>query len=602
METLFIYLLKSSGLIATYFLAYHFLLRKETFFTTNRWFLMAGMITSVVLPLFFIKRVIWIESNPTPLVTNSSFVLQNLTIPVENSGSIDWIQVLWMVYIMIVIFLSIKIVFNFISLVKLLRNQKIVKKEQYSLVDIQQDLPPFSFFNYIVFNSSLYTQNELKSILLHEKIHSQEMHSLDMLLAKLFSIVFWFNPFVWMYKKAIIQNLEYIADQKAIQHIEDKKVYQLALLKVVSNQNYLSITNHFYQSLIKKRIVMLNKNQSHKRNSWKYILIVPVLIAFVFLFQIKVEAQEKRHKTVEKQTRNVTELIWTKDATDEELERDIKTLEKQGIILKYSKLQRNKKGEIIAIKVEYKDNKGNKGVNQVKGDRPISTITFYKTDLGIGFGTPDNTVENEKSDYEYAYNNIDEVETPEPLEEMEPLEAIEMPEPPAPPAPPNAAKMQNMPAPPSPPNFPSISHIKTPTDPNDQKAWEEYAAKVEKFASAWDHGSEMKKFEAQMRAYEKKMEQYQPDMSAFENQMEEYQAKMENYREQILEKEQNKQEAMRDRLEARRQAMRDRMEAQREAMQDRKEAADEARQEAMQARKKAIEDRKQAIEAQKGSQ
>ena len=91
----------------------------------------------------------------------------------------------------------------------------------------------------------------------------------------------------------MIQNLEYIADQKASQLIDDKKVYQKALLKVVTHQNCLSITNHFYQSLIKKRIVMLNKNQSHKRNSWKYALILPALVAFILLFQIKVIAQER---------------------------------------------------------------------------------------------------------------------------------------------------------------------------------------------------------------------------------------------------------------------------------------------------------------------
>jgi hypothetical protein len=98
-----------------------------------------------------------------------------------------------------------------------------------------------------------------------------------------------------LYKKAIIQNLEYIADKKAMSQIEDKKEYQRALLKVVTHQNSISITNQFYQSLIKKRIVMLNKNQSHKRNSLKYALIIPALIGFVVLFQIETIAQEKEN-------------------------------------------------------------------------------------------------------------------------------------------------------------------------------------------------------------------------------------------------------------------------------------------------------------------
>jgi hypothetical protein len=102
---------------------------------------------------------------------------------------------------------------------------------------------------------------------------------------------------MYLYKKAAIQNLEYIADSEAIAQIDDKKSYQMALLKVVSNQNCLPITNHFYQSLIKKRIVMLNKNQSNKRNLWKYVSIVPALVFFVLFFQIKVVAQEKVKET-----------------------------------------------------------------------------------------------------------------------------------------------------------------------------------------------------------------------------------------------------------------------------------------------------------------
>jgi hypothetical protein len=87
--------------------------------------------------------------------------------------------------------------------------------------------------------------------------------------------------------------LEFIADSEALLKISDKKAYQITLLKITTHENCVALSNHFYQSLIKKRIVMLNKNQSKKRNSWKYLSILPALIAFVFLFQINLVAQEK---------------------------------------------------------------------------------------------------------------------------------------------------------------------------------------------------------------------------------------------------------------------------------------------------------------------
>ncbi len=393
MEALFIYLLKASALIAVFYLAYHFLVRKETFFNSNRWFLLIGLMTSVLLPLFFIKKIIWVQTpqiNPTDLVAYTkqpTSVLQE--IPVVEA--FDWIQFIWISYVFIVLVLVIRIILNFTSLYRMLYQQQIIKKEQFKLVNLNENIAPFSFFNYIVYNSDLYSNEELQNILLHEKIHSKEKHSLDILITKLFCIVFWFNPFIWLYKKSITQNLEYIADQKAIEQLEDKKSYQRALLKVVSNQSCLSITNNFYQSLIKKRIIMLNKNQSHKRNLVKYTLILPLLIGFIFLFQIKVIAQEKKQSTTTNKTHSDNEVNVTlnKNTTDAEMKNDIAVLKKEyDITLKYSKVRRNNAGEITRIKAEFKDKDGNKGVSQVDGKEPIKPIHFYKNNKGIGFVSP----------------------------------------------------------------------------------------------------------------------------------------------------------------------------------------------------------------------
>jgi beta-lactamase regulating signal transducer with metallopeptidase domain len=386
METIFIYLLKSSGLIAMFYLAYHFLLRKETFFDSNRWFLLSGLITSLLLPLYFIKKVVYVERPKYTMDDLIAFSNQNPVTVNEISAveAFDWMQLVWVSYIIIASFLVIKIIMNFISLYRMLFQQQIIKKEQFKLVNLNQNIAPFSFFNYIVINPDLYTNEELQSILLHEKIHSQEKHSIDVLVAKLFCVVFWFNPFVWLYKKAILQNLEYIADQKAMQQIEDKKSYQRALLKVVINQNCLSITNNFYQSLIKKRIVTLNKNQSQKRNSLKYVLIIPALIGFILLFQIQTIAQEKNSVVAFASPINEVKVKIDKNSSDEKLKQEAKRLkEEHGITLKCSKVKRNAKGEITEIKVEYKDKNGNKVTSHIKGDEPIEPFVFFKTDNNL---------------------------------------------------------------------------------------------------------------------------------------------------------------------------------------------------------------------------
>jgi beta-lactamase regulating signal transducer with metallopeptidase domain len=382
MEEIVTYLLKSSGLLATFFLAYHFLLRKETFFTSNRWFLLSGLGTSILLPLFFIKKIVYVESPkitlPISPENNDLPIIIDKATPITTE-SIDLLQILFIVYGIVATILIIKVIIDLFSLVKLLRKQTIQKQEELSYININQNIAPFSFFNYIVFNSSLYSQEELESILLHEKIHSQEKHSVDILVAKLFTIIFWFNPLIWFYQKAIIQNLEYIADSKAIQNIEDKKCYQMALLKVVSHQNCLPITNHFYQSLIKKRIIMLNKNQSNKRNLWKYSLILPVLSTFMLLFQVETVAQVKEEESYSIST-NFSSTI-TKNTTDQELKEIEKTFSNKNRKLTISDVNRNKKGEINEIKLLFDTGKNYHRVLHRRSNKSIDDIQiFVKTD------------------------------------------------------------------------------------------------------------------------------------------------------------------------------------------------------------------------------
>ncbi|RXR19326.1 peptidase M56 [Flavobacterium amnicola] len=602
MEAIFLFFLKASTLIGVYFLAYYLLLRKETFFTTNRWFLLAGLLTSVLMPLFFIKKVIWIERKEPTFNEMVQYSESGAAIPTPETFSIDWSQILIACYAIVVLFLIIKIAISLFSLFKLLNNKEVEKHDRFSLVDLNEDIAPFSFFNYIVYNSNYYTNDELRSILLHEKIHSQEKHSIDVMIAKLFCIVFWFNPFVWLYKKAMIQNLEYIADQKACIQIDDRKVYQKALLKAVTHQNCLSITNQFYQSLIKKRIVMLNKNQSHKKNSWKYTIVLPVLVAFFIAFQIKIIAQEKQNSTVDKvkvssPTQNVTEMVWTKNSSDEELKRDIESMKKEGVNVSYSKLKRNSKGEITAIKVEFKDKNGKAGVNYVMSDEPIKPIYLRKTNDYIGFATSSkarivsiNKKDGKHEEEEYSFSFSDEDE----LAPIAPLADLEIPEPPVPPVYP----YNNLMDAPNAPTFPRVPNApRFPSDVHDEKSMAAFEKEMAVFEKKMKLAE--KEFEAKMEIFEKEMNENDPKMKNFEKEMEKFEEAMEKYQERYQEQFQNRREIEIEKREAIRDAQR---EAQQEAAYARREAQ-QARKEAMKAREEALKDaeaaRKDAIKERK---
>ena len=405
METLFIYLVKSSGLIGMFYLAYIILLRKETFFNSNRWFLLAGLITSVVLPLVIFTKIVWVDPSPT----NFDWSQIPVTTVAENDAlEITWYLVFTIVYSIGILVFLLKFACDYYSLSKVLRGKTIQQQADFKFIDLTENIAPFSYFNFIVYNSSLYSDRELENILEHEKVHSAQNHTVDVLVSRLFCVVFWFNPLVWLYKKAVVQNLEFIADSEASKNISDKKAYQLTLLKITTHENCVAITNHFYQSLIKKRIVMLNKNQSNKKNSWKYALVLPVLGAFVIFFQVKVVAQEK-----EAATTAATELVKTneksvdiykinKNTTDEELKEKTKALkEKYDLTLAFSGVERNSKNELIALKVDLKKGKEITEKMQIKGTDAIKTfgIIVSKNENGlltVAFGT-DDTVINQKS-------------------------------------------------------------------------------------------------------------------------------------------------------------------------------------------------------------
>ncbi|MGL2994517.1 M56 family metallopeptidase [Flavobacterium sp. TSSA_36] len=430
METIYIYLLKASGLIALFYLAYYLSLRKETFFTANRFFLLAGLGTAVVLPLFYITKIVWVT--PTPLTFPISELPLQQAAPKE-SFEINWYLTAIVIYIVGSALFFIKFGMDYWSLNRMLYKTKAQQQADFKLIDVQEKIAPFSYFNTIVFNSSLYSPSELQSILEHEKVHSEQHHTLDVLIIRFFSIVFWFNPFIWLYQRAILQNLEFIADSVATKRLNDKKAYQMALVKITTHENCVALTNHFYQSLIKKRIVMLNKNQSKKWNSWKYVLIFPALIAFVLIFQIKVLAQEKTitNTTTSKATTEDIILVIDKNTSDAKLKQEAQLLKDlHGINLKISKVKRNANQEITGIKVQFDDKKGNKGTNQVDSDRPISPITFIKnTDSNgkssIGFYTGKanpkgkinkrmvlNSSDDEESNFAFSFSDDEDDVTP----------------------------------------------------------------------------------------------------------------------------------------------------------------------------------------------
>ncbi|MHC0441945.1 M56 family metallopeptidase [Flavobacterium sp. 3-210] len=535
MEALFTFIIKSGSLIALFYFAYYFLLRKETFFTSNRYFLLAGLITSVVLPFVIYTKVVWVDPAPilySPVVqTATASVSHNyvstynqLPIVEEEPFEINWILVSLAIYAIGFAAFMVKFAIDFYSLNSVLKGKKVKQQEDFKFVDVTENIAPFSYFDYIVYNSSLYTEAELQSILEHEKVHSDQYHTIDVIISRIFCILFWFNPIIWLYKKAILQNLEFIADNEASKKLSDKKAYQYTLLKITTHETCVAITNHFYQSLIKKRIVMLNKNQSKKWNYWKYYTVIPALAAFVFLFQIKTIAQEKKalaEKTAVTKNEDTQVFKITKSTTDQEL-KDLtaKLKTEHNIDVVISDLKRNSNNEITSIKIQIVKENGKKQIIEVNSTKAIK-------DCSIVLNTNDNGAKNVTLTTEESPEAPTMVKT-ENVVITDFKNSDDAPEAPDAPAPPSSPGMV-APVPPTPPVFPAgalppapaIDMSKMPKPPRAPRDPKDKVA--------------MAQFEKDMAEFEKKMEKFQPNidaMSAYGDAVEEIMSK----REAIFEK------------------------------------------------------------------
>ena len=421
------YLLKASAVIFIFYVCYKLFLQRETFFETNRWFLLTGIFASLLLP--FIVIPVYVEY--VPMVQQFIIANDGSVTSTAVEKSLDWIQVASLIYGLGALFITIKLSIEFSSLMSLLRKSRFHKKGDYTFIETQHKVLPFSFFKNIVYNKNQFSESELNHIINHEKVHAKQYHSLDVMLIQLLSAVFWFNPFIWLYKKELQQNLEFIADKEAQTISNCEKSYQTLLLKASIPNYQLVLANNFYNSLIKKRIVMLHKSKSSKLNVWKYALILPVLAVFLMSANTKEIYVEKatpandqvssadpsvtntldnilnasieeepvatpptkvktdtanKKQSNKNQSKNVTSsnpisgtaleqdmVMITKDFTDAQLEDLKKELAEKGITVKFKGIKRNGDNEITAIKIEVSSKKSNANYH-TENDKPILPI------------------------------------------------------------------------------------------------------------------------------------------------------------------------------------------------------------------------------------
>lgn len=376
MEAFIIYLLKSSGILLLFYGSYYFFLRRETFFRSNRWFLVIGLLAAVFLPLVHFTKTVYVTMSSA---SKSGTKIEALPIQLNESVT-SWPIILMCVYIFGSSFFILKLIFEISSARKFIKQGEKKSVNDLIYVKSSKTIQPFSFFKYIIYNPLNHKTADLELILAHEHVHARQKHSLDILFMEIILLMQWFNPIAWLYKSMLKQNLEFLADTQNSAIKDHKKQYQYILLKQAVSEHNLSIVNPFFNSLIKKRIVMINQIPSQKIKALKILTIIPLLALFLYSFNVKTE-YSTIYNSSEQSTGKIIELIIDKDTTDEELETIKKDLEKDGIDFSYT-IVHNEKKEIINISIQITGESKNGGsfnnsYNSSDKEKAISPLVVF---------------------------------------------------------------------------------------------------------------------------------------------------------------------------------------------------------------------------------
>ncbi len=332
-------LLKSSFTIGIAFLFYKLLLQQESFFATNRLYLLACLALAFALPFVTLPKLIDHQGyffRALNLESTSDIALssaetgapetpstisiqeqrhavkaesqklpenkgqQTAALETENTSSSEFSWGFWllMLYLFGVAVFACTLLFQVGSIFyRIYTSSDKITDGDFVIVNLTHRHAPCSFFRYIFIYPEDYDYETYEQIIAHEKIHARLGHSLDLLLAEIAVVILWFNPFVWLFKKEIEKNNEYQTDALLLEKEQVRKEqYQLNLLQIAVPNKPLSITTNYNQSLLKQRIMMMNAKRSTAHAYWKYAFLAPLFFGALLFMNEPAQSRDPERK------------------------------------------------------------------------------------------------------------------------------------------------------------------------------------------------------------------------------------------------------------------------------------------------------------------
>ncbi|WP_405267770.1 TonB family protein [Cellulophaga sp. Ld12] len=365
------YILESIAFQLLFLIVYDLFLKKETFFQWNRVYLIGTYVLSLVLPWVKIEALKTKVSETT--FSYPEFLWNRNDLEVSGvSGTNDLVSWFTIVLIAGMVLAAFIFVFKLYQIKQLKDKGTIQYLNDFTQIVIRNSEIAFSFFK-SVFLGDKVLDKDYESIVAHELVHIRQGHSYDLVFFELLRIINWFNPLVYVYQNRISELHEFIADAQ-VSKTHKKEQYQLLLSQVFQTENISFINPFFKSSLIKKRIVMLQKSKSKRVFQLKYVVLVPLILGMLFYTSCESEVKTDEVESSSLKMSAVNEFlleVGDLDNLSEEEKKEqtnffneVDTYKKVGLFT-----IKDTKGKEIQIKTNAE---GIESVNVVKGDNTLS--------------------------------------------------------------------------------------------------------------------------------------------------------------------------------------------------------------------------------------
>ena len=310
------YLLKLNIALILLFSFYKLMFTGDTFFSWRRATLIGMYFVAMLVPGMDFSAWLSNSEGMTSIANEyATVVLPVVSISSEGRGALGWEGIALIVYSVVVCVLLLRFLWQLISIILLKNNSQTAYIHDTEVYVLTNDEGPFSFFNWIFINPERHKSDEVEEIMMHELTHCQQLHSIDIIFAELFCVVFWFNPFVWLLKREVRLNLEYLADNSVLANGKDNKEYQYHLLGLTYRKNVATITNNFNVLPIKKRIKMMNKKETKGILKAKYMLYIPLVAMLLAVSNIETIARNVAKVTasveIQRKPKKAPERVYT---------------------------------------------------------------------------------------------------------------------------------------------------------------------------------------------------------------------------------------------------------------------------------------------------